>query len=645
MLSHSPSFFLRSSALASFLLFSGAHAQVSGVQIGVLQGAAHKSTFENQAASNIRGVVTARDNNGFWIQDGGDGNSLTSDAIYVFIGSAAKPTVGVEVQINGRVQEFRPGNDATNLTQTQLNVRDFSGTVTLLNGGALLTLPTAITLGSTGYRVPNAIAPNVGNVETFAGYTLRPNLYAMDFYESLEGMRVSMSSGLSTSPTGTGSYSGDTFVVNRAQLDTGVMSPRGTVVLAPGQFNGHRIAIDNRLTSSMGITAPSVNAGAQIDNITGVIDYGFNNYRLLLTSTPNVVSNNLQREVASSRPAGSFGLATYNVENLGGNASAQRFTDIVGQIKNNLGTPHVLALQEIQDDNGASNNGTVSAELTLTKLTDEIKAQTGKDYGYLNVNPQNNSDGGAPGGNIRQAFLYDKSVVSFDLGKQVGGALDAIAARLGQAGQIEFSCGTSSFACLAGRIDPLNSAWASSRKPLVVDMNVQGQQLIVISNHFNSKGGDQALFGPNQTPVNSSEVQRLQQAQAVGAFVQGILALNPNANVIVTGDLNDFQFASSLAPLYAAGLTNLVDTLAPGERYTYNFQGNAQALDHMFVSSNLRNAASLDIVHINSEFLTQVSDHDPLLLTLNIAAVPEPQTVLLMLAGLGLLVLRRKQNA
>lgn len=631
-------------ALLSALLFSAlAQAQVSNVKIGVLQGTSHKSAFENQQATGIRGIVTARDNNGFWIQDSGDGNPLTSDAIYIFVGaSGSKPAVGADVTVGGKLLEFRPGNDANNLTLTEISATAANSGSVLVNslGNAL---PAARVIGAAGSLIPNAIAPNVGNVETHAGYTLQPGLYAMDFYESLEGMRVSMASAVSTSPTLTGDYNGDTFVVSRGQLGTGVMSPRGGVVLAAGQYNGHRIAIDNRMASSLGLTMPTVNVGAQIDNITGVIDYSFANYRLLLTATPTVTASPLVAEIAAPRGAGQLGFATYNVENLGGNASAARITEVVGQMRVNLQMPEVLALQEIQDNNGSTNNGVVAADVTLTRMTDEIKATTGKDYGFLTINPVNNADGGQTGGNIRQAFLYDKSVVSFDAGKQTGGALDAVSAVLGGDGQIELQCGAASFACIAGRIDPTNAAFSSSRKPLVMDMNVGGQQIIVISNHFNSKGGDQPLFGPNQPAVNDSETQRLAQAQAVAAFVQGILAIKPNANIIVTGDLNDFQFAGSLQPLYGAGLHNMVDTLAPGERYTYNYQGNAQALDHMFVSANLLGAASLDIVHANSEFRTQVSDHDPLLMTLNLAAIPEPQTVLMMLAGLGLLSFRRRK--
>ncbi|MDH3461456.1 MAG: PEP-CTERM sorting domain-containing protein, partial [Burkholderiaceae bacterium] len=101
----------------------------------------------------------------------------------------------------------------------------------------------------------------------------------------------------------------------------------------------------------------------------------------------------------------------------------------------------------------------------------------------------------------------------------------------------------------------------------------------------------------------------------------------------------DLQFASTLQPLTDAGLTNLTSLLPEGERYTYNFEGNLEALDHMFVSANLlaKGELAYDIVHANAEFIDQVSDHDPLLLTMNIAAVPEPETYALMLAGLGVL--------
>jgi predicted extracellular nuclease len=617
---------LKQLAAAALLVLGGAaQAQL----IGTIQGSKHTSTFANSDVLNIAGIVTAVDANGFWFQDAGDGNALTSDAIYVFRGAAGtKPLVGDSVLVGGRVQEFRPGGTATNLTTTQINATAaFAGTFSVQSSGNAL--PAARVIGA-GFLPPSAIAPSVGNVET-AGNTLQPTLYAMDFYESLEGMRVSIASGVSSGPT---NGFGETAIVASAQIGApGVFqASRGGVTVGPNQFNGQRIFIDDRIVAS-----PQVNSGATITNMTGVMDYSFGNYKLYLTQSATVVNNALARESVTI-PSNRIGIASYNVENLGGNAADARFTAIAGQIAGNLGGPSLIALQEVQDDNGATNNGTVSADVTLTKLATAVNTATGKTYGYININPTNNAEGGEPGGNIRNAFLYDTARISFS--GAVGGSNDAIFPVAAPGGQVAFNLA-------AGRIDPANPAWASSRKPLVVNFTVDGQQLIVINNHFNSKGGDQPLFGVTQPPQQGSAAQRLQQAQAVASFVQSVLAINPNANIIVTGDLNDFQFADTLNPLYGVGLTNLMNTLPEGERYSYAFEGNLQSLDQMFVSANLlaNGGALFDVVHANAEFIDQISDHDPLLATFSTipVPVPEPGTWAMMLAGLaGVLRLVRR---
>ncbi|MGH8626480.1 MAG: endonuclease/exonuclease/phosphatase family protein [Gammaproteobacteria bacterium] len=113
-----------------------------------------------------------------------------------------------------------------------------------------------------------------------------------------------------------------------------------------------------------------------------------------------------------------------------------------------------------------------------------------------------------------------------------------------------------------------NTAWNASRKPLAAEFTYNGHKLFVIVNHFNSKGGDQGLFGPQQPPVLSSEVQRNQQATLLAAFVGDILAADPTANVAVVGDLNDFQFSPPVQKLKDAGLTAMIETLPPNERYS-----------------------------------------------------------------------------
>jgi hypothetical protein len=169
-----------------------------------------------------------------------------------------------------------------------------------------------------------------------------------------------------------------------------------------------------------------------------------------------------------------------------------------------------------------------------------------------------------------------------------------------------------------GRIDPTNAAFGSSRKPLAAEFLFNGHKLFVIANHLNSKGGDQPLFGRFQPPQRSSEVQRAQQATVLAQFVQGLRSADAEAKVVVLGDLNDFQFSDTLSILKQAGLVDLVDGLPESERYTYVFDGNSQALDHILVSDALAEAAlpDYDVVHVNSEFADQTSDHDPEVVTL-----------------------------
>ena len=57
-----------------------------------------------------------------------------------------------------------------------------------------------------------------------------------------------------------------------------------------------------------------------------------------------------------------------------------------------------------------------------------------------------------------------------------------------------------------------------------------------------------------------------------------------------------------------------METLPPGERYTYVFDGNVQAIDHLLVSPALGERLvpeGFDIVHVNAESREQASDHDP----------------------------------
>ena len=132
----------------------------------------------------------------------------------------------------------------------------------------------------------------------------------------------------------------------------------------------------------------------------------------------------------------------------------------------------------------------------------------------------------------------------------------------------------------------------------------------------------------------TSETQRLQQAARVAEFIDSVLAVDPGARIVVCGDLNDFPFSGPVQSLVGNGrLLNLHDTLPEGERYTYVFEGNSQALDHILVSRALADRQpEFDVVHVNSEFATQASDHDPMVARFTIGRPPVATSALVTIA-------------
>ena len=136
---------------------------------------------------------------------------------------------------------------------------------------------------------------------------------------------------------------------------------------------------------------------------------------------------------------------------------------------------------------------------------------------------------------------------------------------------------------------------------------------IFVAEHKNSFER-KSLHSRFQPPSRSSEQQRMLQAREVNAFVKDVLEVQRKADVVVLGDINDFEFSPTTQQLTEGGvLRTAAFSLPESERYTYVYEGNSQVLDHIMVSSKLRfNAAvEYDVVHVNAEFANSVSDHDP----------------------------------
>jgi uncharacterized protein len=285
----------------------------------------------------------------------------------------------------------------------------------------------------------------------------------------------------------------------------------------------------------------------------------------------------------------------------------------------NLRSPDLLGIEEVQDNSGGTNNGVVDASQTWQMLIDAITAAGGPLYEYRQIDPVDDADGGAPGGNIRIGLLFrtDRDLKFID---RPGGTstndTEVVSTESGP--QLTFS---------PGRLGTSSPSFAATRKPLVGEFKFRGKELFVMVNHFSSKTEDQPLMGRFQPPQRLSEVARHGQAQIVNDFMDELLAADPNANAIVLGDINDFEFSETVEILEGDGeLFSAIKTLPANERYSYVFEGNSQVLDQILLSPNIYTHFPYvyDVVHVNSEFATQASDHEPSVVRIRVTGRPTP---------------------
>ena len=568
-------------------------------EIHEIQGASHSSPLVGTSRTTT-GIVTAKRTNGFYMQDPTpDANDDTSDGILVFTSSAPTVNVGDSVRVSGLVTEFRPGGaTSANLTTTEITGPTIA-TLSTVNP-----LPATTVLGSGGRTLPTSIIDD----DSFGAFD--PATDGIDFFETVEGMRVQVNNPVVVGPRNS---NGELFVLADDGAGVGVRTNRGGVLIrdlgpeppgdyVSGDFNPERIQFDD----ATGFPTPNAHVG---DHFTGpgvgVVDFDFGNYEVHLTSALTRVDSGLTRETTDASTSNELSVATFNVENLAGNEGQAKYDALAAQIVNNMRAPDVVSLEEIQDNNGATNDAVVDANVTLDRLVAAIQAAGGPTYQWRQINPVDDQDGGQPGGNIRVGFIFrtDRGLAFVD--RPGGGSTTPTAVVTGSDGKPQLSASP-------GRVDPVNSAWAASRKPLAAELMFRGERYFLITNHFNSKNGDNPLFGRFQPPVRTTEVQRHQQAGIVNGFVDSILAVDSTANVVVLGDINDFEFSQTMNILEGGVLHALMSTLPPEERYSYVFEGNSQSLDHVVVSDGLFSRPfEYDPVHANAEFFDQLSDHDP----------------------------------
>ncbi len=306
-------------------------------------------------------------------------------------------------------------------------------------------------------------------------------------------------------------------------------------------------------------------------------------------------------------------IATFNLCNLGVDAPRERLARLGAIITDVLGGPDIVALQEVMAVRPTT--GSVPADTAYQALIAAISLAGGPHYAFREVPPIAHRDGGMAGANIRVGVLFNPARVGFpDRGN--AGPEDRVG--------IRFSERQPSLTLNPGRIEPAHPAfagddrhhWVPCRKALAAEFVVDERRLFVIVCHFKS------MRSATRREEDYAKQQRHAQAEVIQGFAADLLACDPQAAIVILGDMNDAPGSKTLKLLKGERFINLLDEVPPKQCYTRRHGDQPQALDHILVSPVLQRGATIQIPHIHSDVARShpepASDHDPVVATLSI---------------------------
>lgn len=588
------------------------------IPIASIQGSSAESPLAGQTVTT-RGIVTAKKSNGFFLQTPGtgDGDAATSDGVFVFTFSVGSVQVGDEISMTGTVQEYRPTNDPSSPPVTEL------------------TSPTGITVLNTDQPLPEPV-----EITALDASTVQP--LDPQRFERFEGMRVRIGSLTVTAPTGAATFSEVNSAVTSDGLFQGVITGMDRPFREPGievptplpsgapttvtrfDANPERLAVDS--DGQLGAAAVDVAADAIATNLTGVLDYVFRTYTLLLDPSAawNVTGHGAFRAVPAGH-ANELTVASANLERfydavspnlvLSAEAYDRRLGKASRLIRHVLRNPDIVAVQEVEN---------LTVLQTLAARIDSDASAAGEPAPQYTAYSENGPD------SVDLGFLVRSARV----------ALSSVAAQ--PAGLLQNPNGTTS------------SPLFDRPTYVLTATGPNGLAFTLINNHLLSLTRvAEETPGPNGWPTDGARARgkRLQQAESLGALIKSRLAANPAERLLAVGDFNAHPFndgyvdvvgilSGQQAPAPQVTLWSsfvqspllqvlTASSFAPAsERYSYIFGGHAQQLDHALASPALSplvtrlahgrvNADFPEIYRNDGTRPERLSDHDPLLVAID----------------------------
>ena len=606
---------------------------ITVLQIHDIQGSGLTSPVTG-ASVTTEGIVTAQKfNNGFFLQTPdaqADADPATSQGLFVFTSTAppASAAVGNRVRVTGTVAEFTPSTNLNQLSITQL------------------TSVTSIQVLSTGNALP---APVVLPAADFSAASTPGTA------EKYEGMRVTIASattvsgsdGNITESSATSSTTGVFHVVldgvGRPYREAGI----GVLDLFPipggktpprWDTNQERIMVRSR--GQVGATSIALDAGAQVTNMTGVMDYFTGTWAVLPDVGSGTTAGGITPTAVPDPAADEVTIAGFNLlrffdevndsngaPTLQAAALDKRLTKTSLAFCDYLKAPDIVGVVEVENLR------------VLGMLADRINSTCARAPQYVPYLVQGNDAGG-----INVGFLVST--------RAIGSVSRVEVLEVTQYGK----------ATLFNNPDSSTSL-LNDRPPLLLRAIVHADNggtypVTVIVNHLRSLNGlDDTGPGSSGWPTEGDRVRnkRAQQALFLANLVHSRQQADPNERIVLLGDFNAFEFSDGYvdvmgiirgdqvpadqvithlpSPITAPLIDGGQFIAAPAERYSYVFEGSAQTLDHVVVNeATVLDATDLRVDHarINADFgvhnfgvagnAIRVSDHDPVLLGITVGA-------------------------
>ncbi|NEP70434.1 MAG: ExeM/NucH family extracellular endonuclease [Okeania sp. SIO2G4] len=604
--------------------------------ISEIQGSGTSSPLEGQTVT-IEAVVvgdyqdgasgTNGDLNGFFVQEedsDADADPLTSEGLFIFDGDspAVDVNIGDVVQVTGTVDEFF---GLTQLTDVSFSIQGTD------------TLPTPATV--------NFPVTTVDDLEAFEGMgiTIPDTLFVTEYFNlDRFGEIVLSSDGASNEPGTDGRLEQFTDfnapdVAGFAAYQEEISKRR--IVLDDGQTVQNPSTIIHGRGGNPLSSTNTLRGGDTVDNLSGVLSFGFGDYRVQPVNPIDFQATNPRPETPED-VGGDLTVASINVLNFfttldedgnpgsGPNSLSPRGADnqdeFDRQVEKLVTTledidADIVGLVELENEFGSDQNG--DGQFAIETLVDELNNIVGAGtYAYV--------DPGVPFVDTSDAIsvgaIYKTDSVQVAPGTTVEVLTDSDLPALGLGGTVFDGEDT-------------------NRAPLAVTFEelATGERLTVSVNHFKSKGGtgtgDDADAGDGQGNFNGT---RLRASQALNAWLETDPTGSGDSDFLIVGDLNAYAQEDPITSLEAEGYTDLIEEFVGSDAYSFVFDGQFGYLDYALANQSLLsqvtgttqwhvNADEPDALDYNLDFGRDPSlfngqdpfrnsDHDPIIVGLNL---------------------------